>query len=157
MRFRQKAGELSGFVLESLRRPSETLQYGQRQPPCRDERETDALPEDESRLKKTAGFNQAMTQSVMILFDLAMLFTSAALYRSGSVGFAGVVIPTVALMSSDRRRRSPAWEACFRILAAGSRVLDILDETPVTEEVTGKAPIGFEGAGTSEVSATATK
>ena len=36
--------------------------------------------------------------------------------------------------------------------AAGSRVLDILDETPVTEEVTGKAPIGFEGAGTSEVS-----
>lgn len=155
MRFRQKAGELSGFVLESLRGLSETLQYGQGGSRLAEmNAKTDALSEDESRLKKTAGFNQAMTQSVMILFDLAMLFTSAALYRSGSVGFAGVVIPTVALMSSFGPTAALAGLGSMlqNTFAAGSRVLDILDETPVTEEVTGKAPIGFEGAGTSEVS-----
>ena len=52
------------------------------------------------RMKRTAGRNQGATNTVILVFDLAMVFAAAALYRAGKVDFAGVLIPSVALMSS---------------------------------------------------------
>ena len=101
MKFRTKSGELSGFVLDSLRGLSETIQYGQGEKRLADmNAKTNALSADEERMKRSSGRNQAITNTAILLFDLAMLFVSAMLYRSGAVDFAGVLIPTVALMSS---------------------------------------------------------
>lgn len=61
---------------------------------------TDELSRDEEKMKRTAGRNTAVTNTVVLTFDLIMLFASALLYQSGAVDFDGVLIPTLALFSS---------------------------------------------------------
>lgn len=101
MKFRNKSGDLSSFVLDSLRGLSETQQYGQGEKRLYEmNAKTEELSKDEARMKRTAGRNMAVTNTVILIFDLAMLFISAALYQHGTVDFSGVLIPTVALMSS---------------------------------------------------------
>ena len=149
IRFRTKSGQLSGFVLDSLRGLSETIQYGQGEKRLKDmNRQTDALSEDEERMKRTAGRNTAVTNTVILLFDLAMLFLSAKL-----VGFEGSLITTLALMSSFGPVVALAalGATLQNTFAAGNRVLDILDESPVVDEITGKEEISFQGASAKNV------
>lgn len=101
MKFRKKSGELSAFVLDSLRGLSEILQYHQGMQRLEQMNEkTDQLSKDEERMKKITGRNMAFTNTVILLFDLAMLFISACMYQMGMVDFTGVLLTTVALMSS---------------------------------------------------------
>ena len=149
MRFRTKSGELSSFVLDGLRGLLETLQYGQGEARLAEmNRRTDALAKDEERMKRTSGRNMAVTNTVILLFDLCMLFASAALYQHGAVGFDGVLIPTLALFSSFGPAVALAnlGSTLQNTFAAGNRVLDILEETPAVEEVTGRPEIVFDGA-----------
>ena len=154
MKFRTKSGNLSGFVLDSLRGLSETLQYGRGQKRMDDmNAQTDALSADEKRMKRTAGRNQAVTNTVILIFDLAMLFTSAVMCQNGDVEFIGVLIPTIALMSSFGPVVALAnlGSTLQNTFAAGNRVLDILDETPAVEEISGKKNITFTGASAENV------
>ena len=154
MKFRTKSGDLSGFVLDSLRGLSETLQYGQGKKRLAQMNEkTDALAKDEERMKRTSGRNSAVTNTVVLAFDLVMLFVSALLCQSGAVGFDGVLIPTIALFSSFGPAIALAalGSTLQNTFAAGNRVLDILDETPVVEEVVGRPEIAFTGAAAEQV------
>lgn len=149
LKFRSKSGQLSSFVLDSLRGLSETLQYGQGGKRLEEMNAmTDALSQDEERLKRTAGRNTAVTNTVILLFDLGMLFLSAAL-----CGFEGCLTATLALMSSFGPVVALAalGNTLQNTFAAGSRVLDILDESPVVEEVSGKEEIAFHGAAAENV------
>ena len=149
IRFRTKSGALSSFVLDSLRGLSETIQYGQGEKRMADmNAQTDDLSKDEERMKRTAGRNTAVTNTVILIFDLAMLFLSATL-----VGFEGCLITTLALMSSFGPVVALAalGATLQNTFAAGDRVLDILDGSPVVEEITGKTQIGFHGASAKNV------
>ncbi len=149
IKFRFKSGELSGFVLDSLRGLSETLQYEQGMKRLQEiNRQTDELSKEEKRMKETAGKNKALTNTVVLFFDLTMLFISAMLYQNGTIEFLAVLIPTIALMSSFGPVIALAdlGSTLQHTFAAGNRVLDILDESPVTEEVCGKRNVSFEGA-----------
>ena len=149
IRFRTKSGALSSFVLDSLRGLSETLQYGQGEKRMADmNTQTDNLSQDEERMKRTAGRNTAVTNTVILVFDLAMLFLSAEL-----VGFEGCLIATLALMSSFGPGVALAalGSTLQNTFAAGNRVLDILDEAPVVEEITGKEAVQFHGAAAENV------
>ena len=146
--FRTKSGNLAGFVLDSLRGLSETLQYGQGE--CRLSQmneQTDVLSVDEKRMKQTAGRNQAVTNTIILVFDLVMLFASAMMYQKGQVEFMGVLIPTIALMSSFGPTVALAslGSTLQNTFAAGNRVLDILDETPAVEEISEKKEVSFAG------------
>lgn len=155
LKFRTKSGALSGFILDSLRGLTEILQYGQGEKRLRDmEAQIDALSEDEARMSRTAAKNQAATSTVILLFDLAMLFVSALLYQSGSVPFTGVLIPTIALMSSFGPVVALAnlGSTLQNTFAAGNRILDILDEAPVVEPVADGRDIAFTGAAAESVS-----
>ena len=154
MEFRTKSGELSGFVLDSLRGLSETIQYGQGKKRLSGMNEkTDALSVDEGRMKRRAGRNTAAANTVILLFDLGMLFLSAELYRKAKVDFSGVLIPTIALFSSFGPAIALAslGSTLQNTFAAGNRVLDILDEMPAVEEVSGKEEIKFSGAAAENV------
>lgn len=149
IRFRTKSGQLSGFVLDSLRGLAETIQYGQGEKRLiKMNRQTDELSKDEEHMKRTAGRNTAITNTVIMIFDLAMLFLSAKL-----VGFEGCVITTLALMSSFGPVVALAalGATLQNTFAAGNRVLDILDESPVVDEITGKDEISFHGASAENV------
>ena len=149
MRFRTKSGNLSGFVLDSLRGLSEILQYGQgEQRLVLMNEQTKDLSCDEQRMKRTSGRNQAITNTVILFYDFLILFVSAVLYLNGKIEFIGVLIPTISLMSSFGPVVALAnlGSTLQNTFAAGNRVLDILDETPVVDEISGKNDIAFIGA-----------
>ena len=139
MEFRVRSGELSSFVLDSLRGLSETIQYGQGEARLAEMNvRTDALSGDEKRMKRISGRNMAATNTVILFFDLCMLFAGAMLYQRGRVDFTGVLIPSIAMFASfgpviALANLGSTLQSTF---AAGNRVLDILDEKPVTEEIT---------------------
>ena len=153
--FRTRSGALSGFMLDSLRGLTEILQYGQGEKRLQEmNAQIDALSEDEKRMSRTTGKNQAATNTVILLFDLAMLLVSALLYQNGQAPFLGVLIPTIALMSSfgpvvALANLGSTLQSTF---AAGNRILDILDEAPIIEEVTKGQDITFSEAEAESVS-----
>lgn len=154
LRLRSGSGELSGYVLDSLRGLTETIQYGQGQTRLEGMMEkTDALSSEEEKMKAVSGRNTAITNTVILLFDLTMLCVSVILYRNGAVGYDGVLIPTIALMSSFGPCVALAalGSTLQNTFAAGNRVLDILEEEPVVEEITGRPEITFQGAAAEHV------
>lgn len=155
VRFREKSGELSSFVLCSLRGLDETIQYGQGDKRLKEMQDrTAALAADEEHMKRVAGRNGAVTSAIILLFDLIMLFAAATLRQSGAIDFSGVLIATLALMSSFGPTVALAGlgSTLQNTFAAGGRVLDILDESPVVEDVTGREAIDFAGAEIDSVS-----
>lgn len=154
LRFRTESGELSGFVLDSLRGLPEILQYN-----CGEKRleemnvKIDGLSAAQKRMKNRASQNQGVTGTVILIFDLIMLLASAALYKNGSIDFAGTVIPTIALMSSfgPTVALSNLGSTLQNTFAAGNRVLDILEESPAVEEISDGQDIEFSGAGAQNV------
>lgn len=154
LRFRNEAGALAGFVLDSLRGLPEILQYGagaSRLQQMQDR--TEALSRREARLKAAAGRGTAAAQLILWCFDLAMLFAASVLYLRGAVDFSGVLIPTLALMSSfgpvvALANLGATLQSTF---AAGNRVLDILEETPLVRDIHGQPDVTFAGAGAEDV------
>lgn len=149
MRFRTKSGELGSFVLDSLRGLSETLQYGQGQERMRQmNHRTDELSKEEERMKRTTGRNMAITGMTILISDLLMLFVSSMLYQRGTLEFDGVLISTVALMSSFGPVTALAnlGSTLQNTFAAGNRVLDILEEEPMVKEINGQKEVAFHGA-----------
>ena len=149
LKLRRKSGELSSFVLDSLRGLSETIQYGQGDARLSEMNcMTDALARDQERMKRIAGRNTAVTNSIILLFALGMLALSASL-----CSFDGCLIATLALMSSFGPVVALAalGATLQSTLAAGNRVLAILDEEPVVEEIEGKASVEFRGAAAERV------
>ena len=154
MKFRGMSGELSSFVLESLRGLDEIIQFGQGKRRVEEmNNRSDALAADEKRMKNNSGRNTAVTNTVILIFDMIMLFTSAYLYRQGVVGFDGVILPVLALMSSFGPCVALAalGSTLQNTFAAGNRVLDILDESPLVEDVSGETEVLFDGAETDNV------
>lgn len=149
MRFRTKSGELGSFVLDLLRGLSEILQYGQGQERMRQmNHRTDELSKEEERMKRTTGRNMAITGMTILISDLLMLFVSSMLYQRGALGFDGVLISTVALMSSFGPVTALAnlGSTLQNTFAAGNRVLDILEEEPMVKEINGQKEVAFHGA-----------
>jgi len=149
MRFRRKSGELSGFVLDSLRGLFETIQYGQGKNRLEQMmKHTDALSKDEECMKRTTGRNNAITNTAILVFDIAMLFVAVVMCQNGQIAVEAVLVCTIALMSSFGPCVALAslGSTLQNTFAAGNRVLDILEETPITEDIIGKADVSFAGA-----------
>lgn len=155
IKFRTKSGELSSFVLESLRGLSETIQYGVGKKRLEKmNKMTDDLSGEEAEMKRMTGRNMAVTNSIILIFDLAMLFCGVALYNNGALGFDGVLITTIALFSSFGPSVALAnlGSTLQNTFAAGNRVLDILDEKPSVAEITGCDDAVFGDVSVSDVS-----
>ena len=147
---RQKAGQLSAFVLDSLRGVDETIQYhGQAQRLEELEGRTADLVGVQRTMSHITGTNTAVTHTVIWVYDLALLVLGLVLLEQGQVDFGGILIPLITLMSSfgpvvALANLGTTLQSTF---AAARRVLEILDEEPMVEEVTGKATTSFDGAG----------
>lgn len=148
--FRRQSGELSSFILDSLRGLSEILQYGMGNSRLYEMNEkTDEIAFIEKKMKGLTGLNTAISSLVILSFDIAMLLTTAS---TGDLRCC--LISTVAFMSSFGPATSLAalGSTLQNTFAAGNRVLDILDEDPIVEEITGKPVTDFSGAKAEDVS-----
>ena len=108
---------------------------------------TDDLSEDARRMKNVSGVNTAVTNVCILVFDIIMLLAGVKLYYAGIIGFDGVLLTTIALFSSFGPAVALAalGSTLQSTFAAGNRVIDILDEEPVIEELTGNKEVAFEG------------
>lgn len=157
LEYRTQAGALSAFVLDSLRGLGELLQYdaGQRRLDELDAR-TGSLLATEKKMKTALGTATACTGALIWLFSLSMLAAGSLLYTNGLVGFDGVLIPLIAILSSFGPVVALAnlGSTLQQTFAAANRVLDILDEEPVVAENTTGRTVPFTGAACDGVSFT---
>ena len=153
--YRRLFGGLNTYFLDSLRGLKECIQYHCGPSRLKEiTRQSDALDSQQKALKNQEGLSAAVTNTVILFFDLAMLFSSIVLMHQGIVGFEGILIPTVALFSSfgPTAALSSLSNNLLQTFAAGERVLDILDESPVVREVEKGMDITFDGASCQDLS-----
>lgn len=150
MEFRKRMGALNGYILDSLRGLKEILQYGKGKERLKGINErTDDLTAREEILKKENAVNGMLSGSLVWVFAALMLFVCSALYQSGKVGFDGVVIPFISMLSSFGPVLALAslGSSLQQSFAAAGRIMDILDETPQVPEIEdGECLEQFDGA-----------
>lgn len=146
---RKEAGALSAHMLESIRGLDETLQYHGGEKRLNEITDkTNELSAKQGKLNRLTGTNMALANTFIWLSDIAMLGTCLMLYNSGKVGFDGLLIPMIALMSSfgPVTALSALGTTLQSTVASGARVLSIIDEVPETEDIIGKENVSFSGA-----------
>ncbi len=147
MAFRTSFGDLNSFVLDSLRGLDETVQYGQGDK--RKEQMTQRskkLADMQETLSRMEGAQRSLTNTVILLASFGMLALTIWLYAKGEMGFEGIITCTIAMMGSFGPvvALSSLSNNLNQTLASGERVLSLLEETPLVEEISGEA----EPAGT---------
>ena len=92
----------------------------------------------QKKLSTLESYQRAITDFVILAFDAAVFYLLLRSFFSGSVSFGNVVVTTTALMSSFGPvvALSNLSNNLMQTLASGERVLSLLDEKPVVEEVT---------------------
>ena len=152
--FREEFGKLDAFVLDSLRGVKESIQYGTGEKRLKEIYEySDSLSAKEKKLKGAGGTSVAVTSGIILVFDVLMVLTAAILLEKGVIDGRSAVVSVIALMSSFGPVIALAnlGTGLQNTIAAGNRVLDILDEEPVICEVTDKNDIEFAGADCEDV------
>ena len=145
---------LSGYLLDSLHGLRETLQYGTgRQRLDGIHARTEELLEADRALKKISGKSTSATGFAVTFFSLAVLALSAWLFLNGTILLGGVLISSIAMFSSFGAVIAVAnlGSGLSQTIAAGSRVLDLLDEEPVVEDVARGKTITFADASVQDV------
>ena len=140
MEFRTSFGELNSFVLDSLRGLDETIQYGQgekrKEQMTGQSKNLAGMQED---LSKMEGSQRSFTNMVILLASFGMLALTIWIYAKGEMGFEGILTCTIAMMGSFGPvvALSSLSNNLNQTLASGERVLSLLEETPLVEEIPG--------------------
>ncbi|HJH55897.1 amino acid ABC transporter ATP-binding/permease protein [Brachyspira hyodysenteriae] len=147
MTYRNNFGKLNSYFLDSLWGIKEILQFGYGDKRTKNiESKTDDLMDLNKKLKKYEGIISGLTTSAVSLFTLAILVVSIMI--SKELNFASIIIPTIAMASSFGPviALSNLSNNLFMTLASGERVLNLLAEKPIVEEVyDGKKDVSFNG------------
>ncbi len=154
---RDQAADLSSFVLEGLRGLTEILQYGAGHARLAElDRKSNDLVETQRQLRGSAAQGQAATTGAIMVLSCLQMILAIRLASAGAVTAEGAVLAVAATFSSFGPFVALAnlGSTLQPTLAAGDRVLDILDEKPQVEEVpgTGEPAPGFTGVAAEHVS-----
>lgn len=146
MKYRNNVGELSSTVLDSLRGLREVSQYNYGDDiknKLRDQ--TLILNESLKETKDYEGLTNALVSSSIMIFSLLILYIGFNLYLNNQIGFDGLLIAFVSMISSFGPVTALAnlSNNLIQTFAAADRVLDILDEEPITNEVFNKEKSSF--------------
>lgn len=138
MEFRTNFGELNSFVLDSLRGLDETIQYaqGEKRKEQMSERSR-SLAGMQEKLSGMEGAQRSFTNLVILLASFGMLALTVWLYGKGEIGFEGILTCTIAMMGSFGPvvALSSLSNNLNQTLASGERVLSLLEEIPMVEEI----------------------
>lgn len=151
MTFRNNFGELNSFVLDSLRGLDETIQYNQGEERKQEIIErSKQLAKQQEYLSYREGTQRSITNTVILLASFGMLFLTLFLYLNHELGFEGIITCTLSMMGSFGPvvALSSLSNNLNQTLASGERVLSLLEEKPLVEEVEGdkESNDSFKGA-----------
>ena len=153
--YRQTLADTNSYVLESLRGLRDTLQYQDTDARAAGiTAHSEALGEKQKALKYREGITVAVTNTLILLTVLCVLGVSLHLYQTGELGAEGVLICTLSALSSFGPVVALAnlGASLTQVFASADRVLDLLDEEPVTADVTNGTHTAFAGAEARKVS-----
>lgn len=152
--FRNEFGELNSFVLASLRGLDETIQYdyGKTRKNQIEEKSLE-LGRLQGRLNKYEALQRAFTTGAILFFGIGAFFLFYAAFSNNLIDFSGLVTGTVAMMGSFGPvvALSNLSNNLNQTIASGNRVLNLLEEKPVVEEVTSGREVNFAGASVENV------
>ena len=137
-KYRDSFGSLNTTVLDNLYGLDEILQYGQREKRLyRMQEQTDSLERISSQLKKGENRQKVITDSVILIAGIVMTLLTGSLVNQGALEAAEAVVIVIAMMSSfgPTAALSALSNNLHHTLASGNRVLDLLEEEPVTMDV----------------------
>lgn len=140
LNYRKDFGELNTNVLDNLYGLEEILQYQQSADRLRVMNDkTDQLEKLNKKLKKSENIQRVITDIVILSAGLVMLATAYHFEKTGHITVADMVISVIAMMSSfgPAAALSVLSNNLHHTLASGNRVLNLLEEEPVTEELLG--------------------
>lgn len=151
MTFRNNFGELNSFVLDSLRGLDETIQYNQGEERKQEIIErSKQLAKQQEYLSYREGAQRSITNTVILLASFGMLFLTLFLYLNHELGFEGIITCTLSMIGSFGPvvALSSLSNNLNQTLASGERVLSLLEEKPLVEEVEGDKETNdsFKGA-----------
>ena len=152
--FRNAFGALSAFVLDSLRGLDETIQYGCGKKRTEElEQKSHELTRTQKKLSALESYQSAFTNLVILGFDAAVFCIMFRAFFVGSCSLGSAVVTTVALMSSFGPvvALSNLSNNLMQTLASGERVLSLLDEKPIVEEVRNGESVSVKDAEVSRV------
>ena len=140
LNYRKDFGELNTNVLDNLYGLEEILQYQQsadRLKVMNDK--TDQLEKLNKKLKTSENIQKVITDIVILSAGLVMLAAAYHFEKIGHITVADMVISVIAMMSSfgPAAALSALSNNLHHTLASGNRVLNLLEEKPVTEELLG--------------------
>lgn len=142
--YRRQSGDLSAYMLESLRGIDDIRQFGQG-----DDRlsqmqyRSNKLNALGRKLKQYEGKSAAQNTMAILIFPLLLLFCGLGLHQHGILSMERILLGTVLLFSSFGPvvALSNLSNNLLLTLASGRRVLTLLEEVPETAELKHQKPI----------------
>ena len=136
-KIRNESGSLSSFVLETLRGQREIIQYNAFESKINElKKRGDKLSEDEKQMKQVTSKNSALTSFFVSSLSIGMILLSTILFNLNILIKEEVILVSVMMFSSFSPfiALSALSSTIQPTIASASRVLALLDETPLIEE-----------------------
>lgn len=160
--YRRKYGELNTIVLDNLYGMDEIKQFqGEQTRQNKMEHDTEELEQLNAQLKKGEALQRIITDSVILASGIIICVTAGFFTLSGKITVGEAIVAAIAMMSSfgPVAALSALSNNLNQTLASGNRVLDLLKEEPVVEDIlsgkeAGKGDIQLENVSFSYPDAT---
>lgn len=140
LRYRNLFGKLNTAVLDNLYGLDEILQYGRQKSRMEDmDKKTRNLEGVSKQLKDSENVQRIATDWVILAAGAVMACVCGALVMNGQMDGADAIIAVIAMMSSfgPTAALSSLSNNLNQTLAAGNRVLDLLEEQPLIRDIDG--------------------
>lgn len=149
MQSRENIGRMNSFVLESLHGLDEIIQYGQQSKRLKEiETKSIDLGSYQKQLNSLEAIQRSLTNLAVFAASVGMLFLMLQQYRSGNANYDEMLLSVVAMISSFGPviALSNLSNNLNHTLASGERVLNLLEEKPLVDEVKEGEDVDFENA-----------
>lgn len=149
MQSRENIGRMNSFVLESLRGLDEIIQYGQQSKRLKEiETKSIDLGSYQKQLNSLEAIQRSLTNLAVFAASVGMLFLMLQQYRSGNANYDEMLLSVVTMISSFGPviALSNLSNNLNHTLASGERVLNLLEEKPLVDEVKEGKDVDFENA-----------
>ena len=142
--YRDSFGKLNTVVLDNLYGLDEILQYGQQEKRLREmNSQTEQLEQKNQKLKMAENTQRIVTDGVILIAGVLMAAVCGHLAEQGTVSADQAMVAVIAMISSfgPTAALSALSNNLQHTLASGNRVLDILEEEPLVEDVLGGSTV----------------
>lgn len=148
LRLRNEIGNLNGQFLDALRGIKEVIQYNRGNDTIKDiELSTAELLDKQRTLREQGGTVSGLTDGMIVLAGMAMLLLGVSLVKGGRISVDEAFVASLTMISTFGPFIAIAnlGNTLSHTLAAGERVLGILEEEPEVYPVSDGRDVDFDG------------